>query len=237
MLDKIFLALISIVPTLSILIFFIYSDKFVEPKKNIFLAFIMGIFIIAPLEVVHYLSVIFFGKTPEYSNFSKAFINIAFLEELFKFCILIFFCKKFIEFDEPMDGIVYGITVSLGFAFWENLQYIYIYNNPTIEKSITISWFRTFTAFPSHAMHGIIMGFFIGKKFFSKTKTNLYLYLAVLIPVILHGFYDWILMNENLNNNLIYLIIVFELILVIILYRDIRSKQLLKNKEKEKRFF
>ena len=51
---KIFLFLIAILPTLALLLFFMYSDKFKEPKKTVLSTFILGIFIIAPLEVFHY---------------------------------------------------------------------------------------------------------------------------------------------------------------------------------------
>ena len=54
MTDKIFLFLAAVLPTLALLLFFMYSDKFKEPKKTVLSTFILGIFIIAPLEVFHY---------------------------------------------------------------------------------------------------------------------------------------------------------------------------------------
>ena len=32
---------------------------------------------------------------------------------------------KMKDFNEPIDGIVYGVTVSLGFATLENIYYVY----------------------------------------------------------------------------------------------------------------
>jgi len=232
MTDKIFLLLIAILPTLALLLFFIYSDKFKEPKKTVLSTFILGIFIIAPIEVFHYGTEMIIGEPIEYNAFFRAFFAAAFLEELFKFCVLFFFCTKFSEFNEPMDGIVYGLTASLGFAFWENLQYIYMPDRE-ISESLQVAWMRAFTAVPSHAFDGVIMGFFIGRHYFRDYKTNTNLILALLIPVTLHGFYDWVLMEESINRNFMYLVMVVELGLVVYLYRNLKAQQLVKKKEPE----
>jgi len=232
MTDKIFLFLIAILPTLALLLFFIYSDKFKEPKKTVLSTFILGIFIIAPLEVFHYGTQMIIGEPIEYNAFFRAFFKASFLEELFKFCVLFFFCTKFTEFDEPMDGIVYGITASLGFALWENLQYIYMPERE-IAESLQVAWARAFTAVPSHAFDGIIMGFFIGRHYFRDYKTKINLVWALLIPVTLHGFYDWVLMEESINRNFMYLIMIIELGLVTYLYRNLKTQQIVKKKERE----
>ena len=215
MTDKIFLLLSAMLPTLALLSFFIYSDKFVEPKKNVLSTFILGIFIIAPLQVFYYATIMILGEPINYNPFFKAFFKAAFLEELFKFCVLYFFCTKFTAFNEPMDGIVYGIAASLGFAFWENLEYIYIYGDFVMEDALNTVWARAFTAVPSHAFDGVIMGFFIGKHYFRKNKSNINLILALLVPVILHGFYDWVLMEESINRNFMYLVMIVELGLIV----------------------
>ena len=232
MTDKIFLFLIAILPTLALLLFFVYSDKFKEPKKTVLSTFILGIFIIAPLEVFHYGTEMILGGPIEYNAFFKAFFKASFLEELFKFCVLFFFCTKFTEFNEPMDGIVYGITASLGFAFWENLQYIYMPDRE-ITESLQVAWMRAFTAVPSHAFDGVIMGFFIGRHYFRDYKSNINLVWALLIPVTLHGFYDWVLMEESINRNYMYLIMIIELGLVTYLYKNLKTQQIVKEKEKE----
>ena len=79
MADKIFLILIAILPTLSILLFFVYSDKFREPKKTVLSTFVLGIFIIAPLEVFHFVPIMILGEPIEYNAFFLAFFKAAFL--------------------------------------------------------------------------------------------------------------------------------------------------------------
>ena len=228
MTDKIFLFLIAILPTLALLLFFVYSDKFKEPKKTVLSTFILGIFIIAPLEVFHYGTQMILGEPIEYNAFFMAFYQAAFLEELFKFCVLFFFCTKFTDFNEPMDGIVYGVTASLGFAFYENLNYIYIYSEGDLIDNLSLAWIRAFTAVPSHAFDGVIMGFFIGRHYFRNYKSNINLVLALLIPVILHGSYNFLA-----GTNFLYLIVAIELGLVIYFYRNLKAQQILKKKEEE----
>ena len=47
------------------------------------------------------------------------------VEETLKFLVLYFYILKEKAFNEPIDGIVYGTVVSLGFATLENYDYVY----------------------------------------------------------------------------------------------------------------
>ena len=51
-LDQIFLLLLTVVPALSILLLFVFLDKFVEPKKYIIITFVLGILTVGPLYYV-----------------------------------------------------------------------------------------------------------------------------------------------------------------------------------------
>ena len=65
-----------------------------------------------------------------------------------------------------MDGIVYGVLISLGFATFENYEYVYVYF-PDID-SYYIAIIRALSAIPMHAMCGIIMGYYLGMHYFDK---------------------------------------------------------------------
>ena len=88
---------------------------------------------------------------------------------------------------------------------------------------------------PSHAFDGVIMGFFIGRHYFRKHESKINIYFAFLIPFILHGLYDWTLMEESIHNNFMWLIVAIELWLVIYLYRVLKKEQLKKKSEPEKK--
>ena len=52
------------------------------------------------------------------------FFRAAFLEEGLKFALLIFFCVRLSDLNEPMDAIVYGAAIGLGYAAMENIPYL-----------------------------------------------------------------------------------------------------------------
>ena len=232
-LDQIFLLLLTVVPALSILLLFVFLDKFVEPKKYIIATFALGTLIIGPLYMFDDFVFLIKGSEIEYSPFTRAFFSAAFLEEVLKFCVLFFFCVRLTHFNEPMDGIVYGTVASLGFALYENIFYVYGAEN--FSESLSIAYVRALTAVPSHAFGGVIMGFFIGKHYFRKHENKINIYLALIVPIILHGFYDWTLMEEKINFNFMWIVMAVEIFLVIYLYKDLKKEQLLKKHEAERK--
>jgi hypothetical protein len=92
--------------------------------------------------------------------------------------------RSFKDFDEPMDGIVYGVAASTGFAALENLVHI-------SEGGIPVAVVRALTAVPSHAAHGAIMGYFLGLACLFERQRVVHCSCALLIPIMLHGLYDF----------------------------------------------
>ena len=92
------------------------------------------------------------------------------------------------DFNEPIDGIVYGITASLGFATLENLYYVYLLADYFEVTSMQLATVRAFSAVPAHASFGIVMGYFFMKYAFIKKGDNLFFAFAV--PFVLHGCYN-----------------------------------------------
>ena len=69
------------------------------------------------------------------------------------------------EFDEHYDGIVYGAAVSLGFATVENILYLFANG---LESALG----RAILPVSSHALFGVIMGYYLGKQSFLKERKN-----------------------------------------------------------------
>lgn len=93
------------------------------------------------------------------------------------------------SFTEPMDGIVYGIAASLGFATVENI--FYVLGIGAISTAIA----RAFLSVPSHAAYGGIMGFYLGRAKTSeiehnKKKEKQLMITGIAIAVVLHGIFD-----------------------------------------------
>ncbi len=107
------------------------------------------------------------------------------VEEFSKYIIVKYYAQRNKEFNEPFDGIVYAVMVSMGFAALENVLYVFQYGFAT---GVT----RAFTAVPAHATFGILMGYFMGKAKFSKNKLQLNL-LGLFAATLFHGAYDFFL--------------------------------------------
>jgi len=181
--------LITIVPSILILLYFFLSDKFKEPKATIALVFFLGICICLPAGYINsFMENNFKDLFSERLLFS--FLGPAWCEELLKFIILYFIVLRRNEFNEPMDGIVYGVAVSLGFATLENYEYVFIYAEKWEIEPYTIAILRSYTAVPMHGLNGCIMGFYFGMYAFTANKK--YLFLCLLIPFVIHGLYNYL---------------------------------------------
>lgn len=184
------LLLLAIAPAMAIIVYIYLKDKFEkEPIKFLFKNFVLGatasILITAILGGI--LSQVF-PLTDEKNilqQFIKAFIGVALVEEFAKFVIVRYYAQPNKEFNEPFDGIVYAVMVSMGFATLENILYTFQYGAGT---GIT----RAFTAVPAHASFGILMGYFMGKAKFSPNKRMLNLF-GLLTATLFHGAYDFFL--------------------------------------------
>ena len=100
-------------------------------------------------------------------------------------------------FNCQYDGVVYAVFVSLGFALWENISYV-------MHFGFTTALVRAVTAIPGHTCFGVFMGVFYGmaRKYENrgwKEKASPYRKLAVVIPALLHGAYDYIASTASGN--------------------------------------
>ena len=124
-----------------------------------------------------------------------AFFGAAIPEEIAKFIMLWLLLRKNPYFDEKMDGIVYAVCVSLGFAALENIMYLYT----NADSYLSVGIARAIFSVPGHFCFGILMGYYYSlAKFYPKTpKKNKVLILAA--PIIVHGLYDSILFIINVT--------------------------------------
>lgn len=129
------------------------------------------------------------------------------------------------EFNCQYDGVVYAVFVSLGFALWENISYVLNYG-------LTTAIARAVTAIPGHACFGVFMGVFYGiaRKYANRgenTKSVMFRILALIIPMLLHGAYDYIATMEQQSHEWYFLpfVIVLFLISYFTVIRTSRSDQ------------
>ena len=226
--------LFTIVPPILILLFFVLTDRFKEPKITIITVFFLGFLICLPAGILNQLSHDFFFNGSDYSeNLTGSFLGPAWAEELLKFSILYLIILKRDEFNEPMDGLVYGVVVSLGFATYENYTYVYEWasivakeeNYDFLKFSDHVAKGRSYSAIPMHGLNGAVMGYYFGLYAFSGNKK--YLVLSLILPYLFHGFYNFLGWPNMLI--IIGILIVYSLVL----HSNLRQLQLAKKKEWE----
>ena len=121
-----------------------------------------------------------------------AFGVVAVTEELSKYLLLRRFIYPKKDFNEPIDGIVYGVMVGLGFATLENLLYVFNADDHGLSTALG----RAFTAVPAHAAFGALMGAYIGLAKFFPEKGTIYTLIGVGLAIFFHGAYDFFLMQQ-----------------------------------------
>tara|TARA_Y100000591_G_scaffold72393_1_gene60186 strand:- start:66 stop:749 length:684 start_codon:yes stop_codon:yes gene_type:complete len=224
------LLLVTILPSILIVLFFVKSDKFKEPTKEIIKVFFLGIFITIPAYYLNtYLSEIWYSTNAS-EGLISSFLTAAPVEEGLKLSILYFFVYRMKDFNEPIDGIVYGVTVSLGFATLENIYYVYLLADYFETTSMTLAILRSFSAIPAHAVFGIFMGYFFMKYVFIKKGDNLIF--AFLVPFVLHGCYN-LFTSSNFLVSLILILIAW--IVALRMFSRLKKTQKSKRNEYEKK--
>ena len=225
------LLLATILPSILIILFFVNSDKFKEPKSEIIKVFIFGILITIPAYILNtFLGDFWYNNTKVSQNLISSFLTAAPVEEGLKLSILYYFVYKMKDFNEPLDGIVYGVTASLGFATLENIYYVYLLADNFETTSMTLAVVRSFSAVPAHAVFGIFMGYFFMKYSFIKKGDNLFF--AFIVPFVLHGCYN-LFIASNFFVSLSLVIIAW--IVALRLFSRLKKTQKRKRREYEKK--
>ncbi|MBN3036353.1 MAG: PrsW family intramembrane metalloprotease [Bacteroidales bacterium] len=184
--------ILALAPVLIILFYIYFRDKYEkEPLGLLLRALLTGAFITLPIILTEQWLHTRGNHHQGYMAAAyQAFIIAALTEETFKFAGLFLLVWRHRAFNEKFDGIVYGVFVSLGFAAVENILYVYEFGHE-------VAYSRALTAVPAHAVFGIVMGYYLSMARFSKKMRFYFLLQALLIPILLHGIYDFILMTEH----------------------------------------
>lgn len=144
---------------------------------------------------------------------------VACAEEGCKYIGVRFLTWKNPEFNFRFDGVVYAVATSIGFAVLENICYSWSYGLGT---AIT----RAVTAVPAHTIFAIFMGHYYGlakhyENMGLQDKCASSLRKALIVPIILHGFYDVFASLEDWLSCLIFIVLVITM--DIVAYKKIKK--------------
>ncbi len=204
---------IATAPVIVILVYVFHRDKYEKEPIGLLLLSLIGGAAIIPLVIRWENGMMnIVGEFPSKQVFAfyNAFAVAALCEESMKLLVFLLLIYRSSWFNEKFDAIVYAVYISMGFALVENILYV---TGGGAEVGLT----RAFTAVPAHAIFAISMGFYLGKAKFSSRKKVLYFALALLVPMLFHGTYDYILMLQPK-----YLVIIFVMYVVLLYFFGFR---------------
>ena len=207
------------IPAVFLMIKVYRSDKLEKESPYLIRKLILAGFLAVLLAIVEesILSFILNLLVPETSplyNIIMFFVIVAFSEETSKYLFMYRKTWNNPEFNCQYDGVVYAVITSLSFALWENISYVFMYG-------FGVAIIRALTAIPGHACFGVFMGVFYGiakrcdyRR--SVSGSSFFRYLAILVPALLHGAYDYIATMEEQNGD--WTFVVFVVIMFVISY-------------------
>ncbi|MGN1002784.1 MAG: PrsW family intramembrane metalloprotease [Oscillospiraceae bacterium] len=142
-----------------------------------------------------------------------AFLVVAAVEEGTKFFFLYRRTWRDPNFNYRFDAIVYAVFVSLGFAAFENIKYVFNYG-------LSVALPRALLAIPGHMGFAVFMGFFYGRAklcftYGDRSGCRLNLILGYLAAVFLHGVYDTCCMTGTTRSTLIFVVFVLAMYLAV----------------------
>lgn len=188
-----YLLLLALAPAVLLMMYVYFRDRHEkEPISLILKGMLLGVIVIFPVGVIeNYLTGVGIGfdKIPKAAY--DGFIVAGATEEAFKYLMVFILIWRNPNFNEKFDGIVYAVSVALGFAAIENLFYVFSNN------SMQVGLLRAFTAVPGHTIFGVVMGFYLGLARFDTSNRKKWLMRAFMLPWILHGVYDFLLMSGH----------------------------------------
>ena len=222
--------LITILPSILIILFFVKSDRFPEPTSEIIKVFFYGILLCIPAFYINTALDEIYSNTNISEALIRSFLSAAPVEEVLKFTVLYSLVYKMKDFNEPIDAIVYGVAVSLGFATLENIYYVYVLSDYFGTTSQGLAILRSFSAIPAHGIFGATMGYFFMKYTFIKKENNLAL--CMIVPILLHGTYNYFVGSIFIIS---LLIVVISWIILLKNFSRLKKFQKKKRREYEKK--
>ena len=177
-----------------VLIYYIYRrDTIKEPTGQLLKGFGLGALsglIASVLEaLLGIIGLADFEPQSFLSAVNTAFIGAALPEELAKLAMLFVLIHRNPWFDEWMDGVVYAVSIGMGFAAIENITYIFGY----ADQWQSIALMRSITSVPAHFAFAVLMGFFFSLVRIGGRHTQRDRLLVLGAPILAHGTYDALL--------------------------------------------
>ena len=194
---------LAVLPAIILLFYTYQQDKLQrEPIKMVMRGFLYGCLAVFASFFIS-VPALNLGLFPDeigsfWDAFRQAFFGAAIPEETAKLLCLWLFLRRNPYFDERMDGIVYAVSIGMGFAAFENVEYLFAAGTDWVTTGIG----RSLTAIPGHFGFAVLMGYYFSLYRFDRYRApgagvKMWLY-----PVLAHGIYDNVAMMSAVTPQL-----------------------------------
>jgi RsiW-degrading membrane proteinase PrsW (M82 family) len=215
-------ALLSgVLPALLWLWFWLKEDNLhPEPKGLIFGTFLAG--------CVAVFFAIFLEKFVQEIAMSESnrYIAWAAIEEIIKFLAVSIIALKSSELDEPIDAMLYCVTVAVGFAALENTFFILSpIHNGEVTKSIITGNMRFLGATLVHVVSSASIGFMIGLSFYKGVFLKIIsIIVGIALAITLHSVFNLSIINATAENTLKAFGLVWCMVIILlILFEEVKG--------------
>ena len=193
------LIIAALFPAILLWVYIWKQDAQREPTNWLIKAVMYGIAIAFPVSLLEFaINSTFFGinggPTSLLGTTFDAFFVAAIPEESFKLLALWLILRKNPFYDEHFDGIVYAVSIGLGFAAIENV--LYLFDNIENWRSVAIT--RALLAVPGHYAFAVLMGYYYSLHHFVDHSRRAAI-LILFMPVLAHGIYDALALSGMVN--------------------------------------
>lgn len=186
--------LLAIVPTGLWLAFFYQQDRLEpEPKTRIAAVFLLALLVAEALGrriVDDWFQIGRWAASNNLTSLAASILIAGFVYQGIAYLAVRVVVYNTPEFDERMDGIVYGTVAGLGIATLLNLRYILDNNGVSLAPGVI----HVATVALAQASFGGLMGYFMAQAKFEH-KPVFWVPLGVVVAAVLNGLFNWLL-NE-----------------------------------------
>ena len=184
-----YLFLLAVAPAAFWLWYFYNKDRYEpEPLSWILLVYIFGIVVTIPVAFIEgSLSII----VPE---FLIVVLVAPIVEEAGKYLVVKKTVWESLEFDEPVDGIIYAAAAGLGFATLENVIYVFSAVETSLLLALQMGLLRALFSVPGHVLFSAMWGYSLGKaRFIPQEQRTGVIATGLILAMAFHALFNLLL--------------------------------------------
>jgi RsiW-degrading membrane proteinase PrsW (M82 family) len=187
-----YLLLLAIAPAAFWLWYFYRRDRYEpEPLSWVLLVYLLGIAVTIPVALVE-------GVMGEVlPEFLIVVLVAPVVEETGKYLVVRKTVYESVEFDEPVDGIVYASAAGLGFATLENVMYVLSALGTSLALALGTGLVRAVLSVPGHVLFSAMWGYSLGKaRFIPEEKRPGVIAAGLILAMASHALFNLLLFNS-----------------------------------------